>query len=542
MENRILKRIFFLFIIFLTLNAYSYSNIITAIEFKGNNRFSSEELLMKIASRVGSSFEAEILQSDINRLYNSGNFTDVGADTQQQSGGVKIIFKLIENKKIRSIQIIGNNILSDNQILYIIKSKVNNVFNFNTLKDDMKLIEKYYASKGYTLVSVDDVEVSEDGSKIKLSIKEPKVEALLVKGSQSTKASFIKRKIGIEKGDFYNFNTLVSGVDSIKKMGIFKNIRFFIKDGTIPGYIRIEIEIQEKKTGELAFGINYGSYDGFVGSISLEKKNFRGRGDNLKFEIELGEVSNYEFTFEHPYFLQSEYTMDVKLYDYSIDREKYDNNGIKLYDFQEEKDGLGLGFKKKSKSFEHEYRYTSENITVKAGNASAGEKKSWLEYIVSQKQKNGKAYLSFSKTGGFLSGKTSYYKYKFWKTLIYKQNRQETGIRLMTEYIDLDENQLGEYEKASVGGGDTLRGYKSSNFTSNEYILINLEERLKVNERLWYIIFSDIALINDDFRKTVGVGFAIDSPIGIIRIDYGKPFNDDDHDTGRLYLGLGFMF
>jgi|GEM_PF-3918970 len=542
MENRILKLTVIFFLLSVSVFSYSFSNIITAIEFQGNDKFSSGELLLKVANRVGSRFEPEILQADINRLYNTGNFADVGADTQQQSGGVRIIFKLIENREISNIQIKGNEILSDKQILHVIKSGKGEIFNFNTLREDMKTIEKYYASKGYNLVRVDDVEVSEDGRDIKLSITEPKIEEIVVKGARSTKISFIKRKIKVEEGDFYNFNELVSGVDSIRKMDIFRNIRFFIRDGSRPGYVRIEIQVQETKTGEIAFGINYGSYDGFVGSISLEKKNFRGKGDDLKFEIELGEVNNYEFTFEHPYFLQTEYTMDIKLYDYSLDREKYDNQGRKLYDFEEKKDGLGLGFKEKTHRFEHEYRYTSEDITIKAGNAEAKESRSWLEYIVSQKQSNGEWYLSFAKTGGFLAGNSSYYKCKFWKTFIYQRRRQETGIRLMSEYIDLPVNQLGEYEKVSVGGGDSLRGYKSSNFTSNDYVLLNLEERLKVNDRLWYIIFSDIALINDEFRKTLGVGFAIDSPIGIIRIDYGKPFNDEEHDTGRIYLGLGFMF
>jgi outer membrane translocation and assembly module TamA len=174
---------------------------------------------------------------------------------------------------------------------------------------------------------------------------------------------------------------------------------------------------------------------------------------------------------------------------------------------------------------------------------SIEEKRGWLKFRGVSELHNGKFKWETGVTGKlFLEGDHGYYIYSADRSFFVKKDKKVDALRLKTERISVSESKLQEFEKVSIGGRDSLRGYKSSVFSSDSYFLINIEERLKINEKLWYVIFADIAHINSDIKKTAGIGFAFYSPLGIIRLDYGKPVDDTIYKKGRIYLGIGYMF
>ncbi|MCK9225002.1 MAG: BamA/TamA family outer membrane protein [Candidatus Muirbacterium halophilum] len=542
MENKFLKYFIVLYIFLFNTVSFSFSDIITKIEISGNISINSSELFLLIKSQTGNVFNAETLQKDINRIYKTGFFADVGADTEKLSGGLKIIFKVIENNVIKKISFKNNNVFSARILNKVILLKEGNVFNFNSLKEDIYSIEKFYSSRGYVLSRVNDVEVLEDGSEIVFLISEPLIESIEISGNEETSDEIIYKKLNIYKGDFYNYHNVVRGIDELRKIEAFEDIRFFINSGKNHNMVIIKIEVVEKKTGEIDFGLSYGEFNGFVGSVSFEKKNFRGKAERIKFLTEFGEVRNFDFKYSIPYFIKR-LSGDINIFDYSLDKEKYNQVGLYQYDYKEKRDGFKLTLGNEMVKKNIEYEYISENIKMEIPGTIILENREWIKLRGINQLHNGKFKWETGVTGKlFLDGDQGYFTYLADRSFFVKKDKKIDALRIKTERISVSESKLREFEKVSVGGRDSLRGYKSSVFSSDSYILINIEERLKVNEKLWYVVFADIANINGKLKKTAGIGFAFYSPLGIIRLDYGKPVDDIIYKKGRIYLGIGYMF
>ena len=64
------------------------------------------------------------------------------------------------------------------------------------------------------------------------------------------------------------------------------------------------VDVVEKATGELSFGIGYSTGDGVIGDVRLSERNFLGRGQYVKVAVGGGEDKRtVDISFTEPYFL-----------------------------------------------------------------------------------------------------------------------------------------------------------------------------------------------------------------------------------------------
>jgi outer membrane protein insertion porin family len=103
-----------------------------------------------------------------------------------------------------------------------------------------------------------------------------------------------------------------------------------------PGFIDIDIDVTEARTGRLMFGVGVNSDAGVVGSIVLEENNFditrpprsfadivngqawRGGGQSFRIEAVPGsEVSRYLVSWQDPFFLNTDYSLGVSGFYYT---------------------------------------------------------------------------------------------------------------------------------------------------------------------------------------------------------------------------------
>ncbi|MFN0199227.1 MAG: outer membrane protein assembly factor [Planctomycetaceae bacterium] len=97
-----------------------------------------------------------------------------------------------------------------------------------------------------------------------------------------------------------------------------------------PGWVDLDVELSEARTGRLMFGVGVNSDNGVVGSFVLEETNFdilrpplgpgdlfngtawRGGGQQFRFEAVPGNVvSRYMVSWTDPYFLDSDYSLST---------------------------------------------------------------------------------------------------------------------------------------------------------------------------------------------------------------------------------------
>ena len=103
-----------------------------------------------------------------------------------------------------------------------------------------------------------------------------------------------------------------------------------------PGYVDVNIDVTEGRTGRLMFGVGVNSDAGLVGQFTLQEDNFdilrpptswadivngqafRGRGQSFRLEAMPGnQVSRYLVSWQDPFFLQTDYNLGVSGFYYN---------------------------------------------------------------------------------------------------------------------------------------------------------------------------------------------------------------------------------
>ncbi|HVJ68425.1 MAG TPA: BamA/TamA family outer membrane protein, partial [Caulifigura sp.] len=103
-----------------------------------------------------------------------------------------------------------------------------------------------------------------------------------------------------------------------------------------PGYVDVNIDVTEGRTGRLMFGVGVNSDAGLIGQFTLQEDNFdilrpprswadivngqafRGRGQSFRIEAMPGnQVSRYLVSWQDPFFLQTDYSLGVSGFYYN---------------------------------------------------------------------------------------------------------------------------------------------------------------------------------------------------------------------------------
>jgi len=82
---------------------------VTAIEVKGNKSISTNVIVSKMKTRIGSAYQENIISDDLKRLYLLGFFSDIKIDTKEYNDGLKIILNVVERPIIEKIIFAGIN-------------------------------------------------------------------------------------------------------------------------------------------------------------------------------------------------------------------------------------------------------------------------------------------------------------------------------------------------------------------------------------------------------------------------------------------------
>jgi outer membrane protein insertion porin family len=103
-------------------------------------------------------------------------------------------------------------------------------------------------------------------------------------------------------------------------------------------------------------------------------------------------------------------------------------------------------------------------------------------------------------------------------------------------------------QRFSMGGADTLRGYKDDQFRGNSMLRGTVEYRVPLVKKVQGVLFVDSGYAWDKrydeknfdlglIKVGYGLGMRINSPLGPIKLDYGRGENG-----GRFHFSFGGQF
>tara|TARA_B100000963_G_scaffold361705_1_gene398821 strand:- start:942 stop:3176 length:2235 start_codon:yes stop_codon:yes gene_type:complete len=126
------------------------------------------------------------------------------------------------------------------------------------------------------------------------------VERINIKGNNITNEDVIRSELIVDEGDPLTNISLDKSIAKIKARNIFSSVKSEIKNGSKNNLKVINIQVEEKPTGEISAGAGVGTNGGSFG-ISVAENNWLGEGKKVNFELDVSEESlKGEILFQNP--------------------------------------------------------------------------------------------------------------------------------------------------------------------------------------------------------------------------------------------------
>lgn len=535
------------------LAAQTEDQVIEAIEISGNENVMENEILSEVEIKVGDQFNSDQIKKDMQSIYDLGYFQDVNVNFQNHDGGLKVIFTVVENPTIKKVNIKGLEVYEKPKILEWMGVEEGNLLNVKKLNKGLKNVISNYQDNGYIVVNYSDVNISEEGI-LTVEIDIGHINDIQLSGNEKTKDYVIFREIDLEKGQVLNINDVRSASRSIYRLNYFNDINPELKRmGEDNNEVNIIFNLDEKKTGNFNFGGGYSSRDGWFGFVKVNESNLGGNSQTLGFNYQFGRNNYYTLNFQEPYLMGTETSFGINLYDKSRQGTDQERN----LDYKTDTTGgsITLGHDIYN-DWRGSIRYKLENIITDYHDSSIKDTRDELRSITFKVKKDTTNYpynptsgkndsFSIEHAGNFLGGDADFTKYEFDVRRYYPgfKGEQAWALRLKG---GISTGVLPPSEEYTLGGSDTLRGYKLDSFRGEMNLLTQIEYRIPFMDNLSGVIFLDggqtwnqddkIKLHNLNFGT--GVGARLNTPIGQIRLDYG--WNEDKKGTAHFSLGNTF--
>jgi len=215
------------FIIILSLGLSSFaqteSNLVTAIEVKGNKSISTNTIISKIKTKIGSPYQETVANDDLKRLYLLGYFSDIKIDTEVYQGGWKVIITVTERPIIEKITFVGIMRLTtvkEDKLKETLKSKETQYLDYPNLAEDIKTIKKLYEKIGYSQAEVNyKVDINKDTGRARIEFdvvegRRVKIKDIRIEGNKSFSAKRILRLMKTKRAWLFNAGVLKDEVFS----------------------------------------------------------------------------------------------------------------------------------------------------------------------------------------------------------------------------------------------------------------------------------------------------------------------------------------
>jgi len=551
---------------------------ILSVDVQGNSEVVSEHILSVVTSKAGMPIDENRLAKDADAIFDLGFFSDVDYAIDDEPDGAIVIFRVTENPTVGEIHFFGSTVYSEDALKELCFTQPGMIFNRVFFRNDLQRIKEKYQQDGYVMARVDDVKV--EGTVVNVYITEPRIGEVIIQGNKRTKTHVIERQIMIRSGDLFNATKLRYTLGKLQGMGFFEDVNVGFEPSDHPDVINLVLSVEEAKTGRIGISVGYGTQSGFSGGISYSDNNWKGLGQRLGIGFELGDREQYWLTLDQPY-------MDAKVFSWRFGAYKrtwkdlsYYDDDVYQFDYDEDRKGAYIGFGRKfSERSKLSWFLTTElqdvDITPHTGAQPTPqqleEMQSGRDFRVSGvlQRDNLDPYLSYPKGDveaihiekglEALGGEWSYWKYwfeaRYYMSFAFLSDIFERGfliqdvppILALRMIAGDSDGYLPWAVDYTLGGDNTLRGYKDKRYRGDQLFLLNSELRIPVQKNFTLVFFYDIGKAWDttngesfdlgDLATGYGIGVRVKTPLGNLRLDFAQ--GDEE---SRVHFGFGEMF
>ncbi|TYZ24173.1 outer membrane protein assembly factor [Selenomonas ruminis] len=535
--------------------------------FEGTTKSTEATAKAAITMHTGDMFTVKGLNKDRDAIYNTGYFYDLYPTFEKVPEGVVITYHVLENPVLSSVKIVGNTVESDEVLYGLLTVKQGELLNSRTLQQNVQAIQDQYRKDGYILAKITDMNIDRNGNLV-LKINEGTLESYKIKGNTKTKERVILREMRQKPGEPFNSKQARRSLQRVYNLGFFEDVNIKMNPGVEPNAVEVELDVKEKRTGSFGIGAGYSSEDGVIGMISIGDTNFRGTGDAVSLTFEKSgddsDAHGYSFSYRKPWLDDKETAGTFRIYNRTYEYDDYDVDGHHKESYMRKYSGGEITLSRPVSEYSTNYitlrnrkdQYVKHTEDGNAGNrqGSQWEKDNFgttrsitLEHVTDTRDN-----IYNPTTGGrvSLTGEVAGLgaDFDFQKMTIEDQRYIKVGhaqVLAMRGQYGAGRGHISEFNLYKVGGQSSLRGYREDQFRGTRMALATLEYRFPIVSKVQGALFTDWggAWYNDwvpgadDIQGSVGVGLSLNTPIGPLRLDYGRGKNG-----GRVHFTVGGTF
>ncbi|WRG77677.1 outer membrane protein assembly factor BamA [Helicobacter pylori] len=167
-----------------------------------------------------------------------------------------------------------------------LKVKRKDVFNIEHLRADAQILKTEIADKGYAFAVVKpDLDKDEKNGLVKVIYRIEvgdmvHINDVIISGNQRTSDRIIRRELLLGPKDKYSLTKLRNSESSLRRLGFFSKVK--IEEKRVNSSLMdLLVSVEEGRTGQLQFGLGYGSYGGLMLNGSVSERNLFGTGQSM---------------------------------------------------------------------------------------------------------------------------------------------------------------------------------------------------------------------------------------------------------------------
>lgn len=466
-------------------------------------------------------------------------------------------------------------------------SKLNNLF--SNLKDQPYSIN----SVEQILDIIDEVTLNDEFKSINASVEENVVankininfvitesekyfvEKINILGNNITRENVIRNQLEIDEGDPFNPILQKKSENNLKGLNFFKSIKTNVSEGSNQNSKIIDIEVEEKATGEISAGAGFGT-SGSTFNFGVRENNYLGKGLMVDANASVNaETFRGKFAITNPNYKNSDKAVYANVQAIDIDRSKN-------YGYKTNKTGFEVGTNfeyLKDLSLGVSGRTFFERITTDftASAAQQKQKGNYYDTFINLNVGYDKRNQRFKTTKGFRSfyaidlpvisdtnTLTNTYSYKLYSEL-YENNISTLSLFLksansisgndikLSERLSIPGNKLRGFEVGKVGPKDGI-DFIGGNYISTLNLTSTLPSILENAQNVDFLVFFDAANLwgidydssigdGSKIRSSIGVGVDWFTPIGPLNFSITETLSKSKHDvTEKFRFNIGTTF
>ncbi|WP_095589713.1 outer membrane protein assembly factor BamA [Actibacterium ureilyticum] len=575
---------------------------IERISFVGNRNFSERRLRRVLGTKQAGllrrfvssdTFVADRIEFDkqvLRDFYQSRGYIDmqvlsVSPELTRRRDGFLLTFNLREGQQFKFGEITTNSDVAEvdpEEFQSIIRVRPGVVYSPSLVENTIARMERLALQKGLNFIRVEP-RISRNDRDLTLDVefninRGPRVfvERIDIEGNATTLDRVIRRQFRAVEGDPFNPREIREAAERIRALGFFSNAEVEAREGSGPGQVVVDVNVEEQPTGSLSFGLSYNIEDGIGAAITFSERNFLGRGQFLSFTIATGtDNARSSITFAEPAFLGR----DVR-FGFTAFYEESDNQNSAEYRTRVIGISPSLQFPIGERSrLELRYRLAEESLYDYEGDSNiiAAEVeeedliKSSLGYSLSYDSRltglnpNAGVLLRFGQDFSGLGGDVESIETTALvsaQTLVLNEDvtlRAEleggaihmlNGNSRVTDRYFLN-GKIRGFDNNGIGPRDPERGNGEA-LGGNLFAVLRLEAEFPIGlpeeygitgglfadfGSVWGLDNTDGGRIDDSFklRSAVGVSFFWDTPVGPLRFNFANALQKEEFDKERTF-------